>query len=158
QLLTDGLEACKVLWRDTPASFESPTLSFRDIYCEPKPAQRDGVPLWISGTLHRRNIERLVRAGDAWIPIMGATLDDIAAGAALIRDEWAVAGRDPDDLQVRAPLPLVPGDVGATMESLPAVVATGATDVHVPLRAFTRDPADAPKVMDELVRRFRDAI
>ena len=35
-----------------------------------------------AGTLHARNLERLVRWGDAWIPIMGATLDDIADGRA----------------------------------------------------------------------------
>ena len=45
QLLTDTLAACTVLWRDTPADFDSPTVSFREVYCEPKPAQAGGVPL-----------------------------------------------------------------------------------------------------------------
>jgi hypothetical protein len=35
-------------------------------------------------------------------------------------------------------------------------VAAGATDVHVALQAFCREPADAPAVLTELVRRFRD--
>jgi hypothetical protein len=43
------------------------------------------------------------------------------------------------------------------MESIPELVAAGATDVNVTLRAFCRDVADAPAVMDELVRRFRSA-
>jgi alkanesulfonate monooxygenase SsuD/methylene tetrahydromethanopterin reductase-like flavin-dependent oxidoreductase (luciferase family) len=88
-LLTDALAALKVLWRDTPADFDSPTLSFRELYCEPKPLQQGGVPLWVAGTLNRRNLERVVQHGDGWIPIMGATLDDIAAGARTIREAWS---------------------------------------------------------------------
>src|SRR5437870_381625 len=94
QLLSDTLAACKVLWRDTPAALETPTVSFRDIYCEPKPLQPGGVPLWIGGTLHGPNLRRLVEWGDAWIPIMGATLDDIADGTRRIRAAWSAAGRD----------------------------------------------------------------
>ena len=57
-----------------------------------------------AGALHARNLERLVRWGDAWIPIMGATLDDIADGARRIAEAWRAAGRDPAALQVQAPL------------------------------------------------------
>ena len=103
-LLSDTIAACKVLWSDTPAALDTPTLSFRDVYCEPKPLQAGGVPLWIGGSLHARNLERLVRWGDAWIPIMGATIDDIADGARRIADAWRAAGRDPAGLQVQAPL------------------------------------------------------
>ena len=67
-------------WNDLPADLDTPTLSFRDVYCAPQPLQAGGVPLWIGGTLHARNLDRAVRFGDAWIPIMGASLDDIAAG------------------------------------------------------------------------------
>jgi probable F420-dependent oxidoreductase len=158
QLLTDTMAACKALWRDTPAHLDAPTLSFRDIYCEPKPLQSGGVPLWISGTLHARNLDRLVRYGDAWIPIMGETVDGIAAGTRRARDAWAVAGRDPEALQVRAPLVIVLRDAGRSMESVPELLAAGATDVHVPLRAFAREPADAPAAMAELVHRFREVL
>jgi probable F420-dependent oxidoreductase len=161
QLLTDTLAACTVLWRDTPADFESPTLSFRDVYCEPKPLQPGGVPLWIAGTLHRRNMERLVRFGAAWIPIMGETDEGIAAGAQKIREAMTVAGRDTSVFQVQAPLRITLGDDGRpdlarSMESVPVLVAAGATDIHVTLRAFARSVGDAPAVMKELVRTFHD--
>jgi probable F420-dependent oxidoreductase len=158
QLLTDSIAACKALWRDTPAHFDSPTLSFRDIYCEPKPLQPGGVPLWIAGTLHRRNLERLVQHGDAWIPIMGETVAGMADGVRTISDAWSAAGRDPARLQVRGTLGIVPGDIARSMESVPELLAAGATDVQAPLRAFAREPGDAPKVMEELVRRFAEAI
>jgi probable F420-dependent oxidoreductase len=161
QLLSDTLAACKVLWRDTPAALETPTVSFRDIYCEPKPLQPGGVPLWIGGSL-RPNLTRIVQWGDAWIPIMGATLEAIADGAQQIKKAWSAAGRDPGGLQVQAPLRIERGsddrpDLARSIVGVPDLVAAGATDVHVTLRAFNRDPADAPAVFAEIVRRFADA-
>lgn len=162
ELLSDTLAACKVLWRDTPAALSTTTVSFRDVYCEPKPLQPDGVPLWIGGTLHGRNLRRLVEWGDAWIPIMGASLEDIADGARRAGDAWAAAGRDVSALQVQAPLRIERDDDGhpdlaRSIATVPDLVAAGATDVHVTLRAFNRDPADAPAVFAEMVRRFADA-
>ena len=118
-----------------PPTFTSPTLSFHDIYCEPKPLQPGGVPFWIAGTLHARNLDALVRWGDAWIPIMGETIDGIADGAAQIRDAWRAAGRDPS-----APAgagAVAHGDAATTAgpispaasQSVPELVAAGATDI-----------------------------
>ena len=161
QLLSDTLAACRVLWRDTPAALDTPTVKFRDIYCEPKPRQPGGVPLWIGGSL-RPNLDRIVKWGDAWIPIMGATLEVIADGARQIKDAWSAVGRDPAALQVQAPLRIERGgderpDLARSIAGVPDLVAAGATDVHVTLRAFNRDPADAPAVFAEIVRRFADA-
>ena len=111
-LLSDTLAACKALWRDLPASVDTPTLSFHDVYCAPQPLQAGGVPLWIAGSLHARNLDRLVRWGDAWIPIMGASIDDIADGARRIADAWRAVGRDPATLGVQAPLRIERGDDG----------------------------------------------
>ena len=162
QLLTDTIAACKVLWRDTPAAFDAPTVSFRDVYCEPKPVQEGGVPLWIGGSLHARNLDRLIHAGDAWIPIMGESVDGIADGARRIRAAWAAAGRDPERLQVQAPLRIARGDdgrpdVGRSMACVPELVAAGATDIHVHLAAFCRDAARAPGTIADVVTRFRAA-
>ncbi len=163
QSLSDTLAACKALWRDTPAAIDTPTLAFHDIYCEPKPLQPGGVPLWIGGALHARNLDRMVRWGDAWIPIMGATLDEIADGKRRIEDAWTDAERDPAALQVQAPLRIERGDDGRpdlarSMATVRDLLAAGATDVHVTLRAFTGDPAEAPAVCAEIVRRFGDTL
>lgn len=162
QLLDDVLAACRVLWRDTPAALDAPTLSFRDIYCEPKPVQAGGVPIWIAGTLHGRNLARVVEHGAGWIPIMGETVEGIATGVGRIRDAFASRGRDPSMLQVQAPLRMAMGDDGrpdlaASMASVPELVAAGATDVIVTLRAFARDAAAAPEAMVRLRTQF-DAV
>jgi probable F420-dependent oxidoreductase len=159
QLLDDALAACKVLWRDTPAALDAPTLSFNDIYCMPKPVQAGGVPIWIAGTLHARNLARLVEHGAGWIPIMGETVEGIAAGAARIREAFAAAGRDPASLHVQAPLRMAKGDDGrldlaASMASVPELVAAGATDVMVTLRAFAADAAAAPEAMVRIRKQF----
>ncbi len=160
QLLTDTLAAMKALWSDTPANFDGPTLSFREIYCEPKPLQQGGVPLWVAGTLNRRNFERVVRYGDAWIPIMGETVEGIADGAARIRAAWKDNGRDASALQVQAPVRIAMGDNGRpdlarSIASVPELLAAGATDIQITLRAFARELEDAPKVMADAVQRFR---
>ncbi|HEV7524550.1 MAG TPA: TIGR03619 family F420-dependent LLM class oxidoreductase [Acidimicrobiia bacterium] len=162
QLLDDTLAACRVLWRDTPAELDAPTISFRDIYCMPKPLQPNGVPIWVAGTLHARNVARVVEHGAGWIPIMGETVEGIAAGSARIRDACAAAGRDPAGLQVQAPVRMAKGDdgrfdVAASMASVPELVAAGATDVIVTLRAFAADPAAAPDAMRRLRKAF-DAV
>jgi probable F420-dependent oxidoreductase len=163
QLLDDTLAACRVLWRDTPAHLDAPTLSFRDIYCEPKPVQAHGVPIWIAGTLHARNLARLVDYGSGWIPIMGETVEGIAAGAERIRDAFTAAGRDPSTLQVQAPLRMASGDDGrpdlaASMASVPDLVAAGATDVIATLRAFTRDADAAPESMVRMRQQFDEIV
>jgi deferrochelatase/peroxidase EfeB len=79
-----------------------------------------------------------------------------------LRAAFAAAGRDATSLQVQAPLRLASSEAGRpdlerSMESVPELLAAGATDVHVTLRAFARDPADAPKAMNTITERFRDA-
>jgi hypothetical protein len=102
-------------------------------------------------------LARLVDHGDAWIPIMGETTPGIADGVKKIHAAWTDAGREPEGLQVRGPATIVAGDIAATMESVPELRAAGVTDVQVPLRAFARELAEAPKVLEELVARFRAA-
>jgi hypothetical protein len=105
----------------------------------------------------------MVQGGDAWIPIMGASLDDIADGKRRIEAAWRDAGRDPAALQVQAPLRIERGsddrpDLARSMATVPDLLAAGATDVHVTLRAFNADAAEAPGVLAEIVRRFGDAL
>ncbi|MDQ1521544.1 MAG: hypothetical protein QOI55_2617 [Actinomycetota bacterium] len=158
-LLDDTLGALRALWRDSPAAFESSTTRFEEIWCEPKPVRPGGVPLWVAGTLHRRNVERIVRYADGWIPIMGETIEGIEAGTTTLHDALKVAGRDTDDFEVQAPLRIARDDdnkpdLARSIESVPGLVAAGGTNIQVPLQAFCRDPAGAPAFFADLVERF----
>lgn len=160
RLLDDTLAACRALWEDGPASFDSPRLRFDDVHCVPKPLQQGGVPIWVGGELHRRNVERIVRHADGWIPAPPTRPAQVAEGAELLRKAFAAAGRDPAELRVRVSLGPVRDEQrrpqpGRTFERLPEVLAaTGATDVFVAHEAFGRDPAAAPALFAELAAAF----
>jgi probable F420-dependent oxidoreductase len=141
-LLDDTVGACRALWRDSPASFASASISFDGVWSEPRPSSPGGPPVLFSGTLTGRNVRRIVGLGDGWIPIMGATLDDVAAGTASLQAAFADAGRDPASLRVRVPLPIVRGDLAATLAGTEAAVAAGATDVTVPWAVIGDDRLD----------------
>jgi hypothetical protein len=118
--------------------------------------------MWVAGTLHRRNVERIVRYGSGWIPIMGETVEGIADGVRALHDALRAAGRATDDFAVQAPLRIVRGDdkqadLGRSMESVAALAAAGGTNVHVPLQAFCREPEGAPAFFADLVQRFQAA-
>jgi probable F420-dependent oxidoreductase len=157
RLLTDTIAACRELWSDSPASFHSESVSFEKIWCEPKPVQQP-LPVWFSGTLTPRNLDRIVRLGDGWIPIMNATREDLADGARRIREAWDAAGRDPQALRVRGTLDVVKGDDGRphlerTLAGTHALAEAGATDVQLAMLAFVR----RPERQDEWFAALREA-
>jgi len=165
RLLTDTIAACRALWQDVPASFESSTLSFSEVFCVPQPVQKP-LPVWFSGVLHRANLARVVSLGDGWIPIMGASVSEIASGAARLRAAFVSAGRDPESLRVQAPAVMVRAggggsgawDPAATMASVPALVGAGTTDVVVNLRAFCPSLSGTAGVLSSLVRAFAGVV
>src|SRR5689334_10743069 len=99
RLLDHTLEVCQTVWRETDARYQSDELSFDHIHQMPKPLQPGGVPIWISGTLNKRVIDRVVRFGSGWIP-WGDDIADPAKGIKVMTDALAAAGRGDVKLQV----------------------------------------------------------
>jgi probable F420-dependent oxidoreductase len=158
QVLTEYMAACRALWTDSPASFRSESVMFEDVWSEPKPVRPGGPPVLFSGTLTKRNVDRIVRLGDGWIPIMGETVDGIRRGAAMLRDAYGAAGRDPDELRVRAPLPIERDQAGpslpATLDGIEPLAAAGATDVYVTYTAFAADDEASEQFFGHLADRL----
>jgi probable F420-dependent oxidoreductase len=159
QLLTDAVAACRELWRGGPASFASETVTFEDVWSEPTPVREGGPAILFSGTLTRRNLDRIVRLGDGWIPIMGETPDGISSGVATLRDELSRTGRDPSSLIVRAPAPIQKGadgapSLGATLDGVDTLAELGVTDVNLHIMAFAPTDDAVPAYFDELERRL----
>ena len=101
--LDDTLRACRALWTDDPpVRFTSATVSFDALWCEPRPVQAGGLPLWFAGPPTEATARRVAELGVGWLPIAGTPVDDIARGIARIRSAFERAGRDPRTLEVRA--------------------------------------------------------
>jgi probable F420-dependent oxidoreductase len=153
-LLEETIAACRALWTDLPASYEGKTVNFTETFCSPQPVQ-PRLPVWFGGTLGDRMLRRVVELGDGWIPIMGATADNVRDGAARI----AAATDRRIDVQSRAST--VAGadgkaDVVATIAGVPDLVAAGVTDVTVNLAAFAPTIAEAPQALAALGAAFRE--
>jgi probable F420-dependent oxidoreductase len=142
RLLDHTLEVCQALWQQQRASHQSPGHSFDAIHMMPKPVTPGGVPIWVSGTVNDRVIERVARFGSGWIP-WGAALDDLPGAIARMRAGVAALGRDPAEIGVVGSVLVLPDERGAldartTMACVPDLLASGVTDV----RLF--DPAPGP--------------
>lgn len=152
--LDDGLRACRALWSDVPASFSSPSVTFEEIWCEPRPAQ-DRLPLWLGAKATEKNCARVADWGDGWMPLEARTgSDELFDGIARLRAAFAAAGRSPDELLVRAGMPFVRGDEGfdfpATREAALRLADAGVTHFSVNLRRSIASAADARAFLEQL--------
>jgi probable F420-dependent oxidoreductase len=156
RILEDTIGACRALWEGAPASFHSPTVSFQGMYCQPRPAPSQRIPVWFTGKFTPRLVRRVAALGDGWMPygVYGMTLEQKAAAIEQMRERFTEVGRDPAQFEVSDGLPAVEGSLARTMEQVPAMAAAGIGVVRVPLRRFVRDPAQVPAVIDEMVTRF----
>jgi probable F420-dependent oxidoreductase len=161
RLLDHTLAVCQTLWRDSPARFESDELRFESIHCMPQPLQEGGVPIWVSGTLNQRVVDRLARFGRGWVP-WGPPARDLPAGIAQMREALSAAGRDPTGLQVTGGLPVVAGadgkpDLDRIMAGVPDLVAVGVTDFRLGLR-LPEDNKAAGDYLAGVVSSFRSVV
>ena len=160
-LLNHTLEVCQTLWRDQRAEHSSERLSFEAIHMMPKPLQPGGVPLWVSGGLNKRVLERIARFGSGWIP-WAADLRDPVAGMAKVREALEAAGRDAAGFQMTSGLPVVKGsngeiDMQRSLEKVPALVEAGQTDFRAML-PIPGDPAAATDYLSRWVEEFRKVV
>ena len=163
QLLDHTLEVCQTLWREPRAAFDSPRLRFENIHMMPKPLQPGGVPIWVSGTVNKSVVRRIVRFGSGWIP-WGPDRVDVKTGIVKMRDALAAAGRDPSTLDIVGLLPLVDDrnggiDLARTMDRVPELTAAGVTDfrVNTNLPEGTSETADLLSGVAEAFRSARRA-
>jgi probable F420-dependent oxidoreductase len=154
--MDDTVRACRALWtREPPVSFSSGTVSFTDVWCEPRPLQPGGVPVWFGGGPTGATARRVAELGAGWLPLGVMPDDQLAAGIGLIRAACEAAGRDPAAVGVRAGIPVVAGDRGRvdverTFAPVPALASLGVTSVSLALGRFLRDRADVRPFLEEV--------
>jgi probable F420-dependent oxidoreductase len=154
QLFDDGLRACRVLWRDAPAAFESPSLSFRDVWCLPRPLQPGGPPLWFGVALGPKNLARIAELGSGWMP-MDSRPEVLREGVAKLHEALRAAGRSFEGFGVRAHLPVVRRadrslDLDATLAGAPALLEAGATSLSLALAQIARERNEIPALFERI--------
>ncbi|MEX2256808.1 MAG: TIGR03619 family F420-dependent LLM class oxidoreductase [Acidimicrobiia bacterium] len=137
RLLDHTLEVCQTLWREPRATIDTADLAFNGIHMMPKPLQPGGVPVWVSGRLNGRVVQRLARFGTGWIP-WGDDANDLAESIPRMRAALEEAGRDASALEVAGTLPVARNedktiDLPRTMDRLPPLVDAGVTDFRAHL-------------------------
>jgi len=151
--MDDQLRACRVLWRDAPASFDSETVRFDGIWSNPKPLQSP-LPLWFGVAPTEANARRIAELGQGWIPIYADTAF-ICKGVDLLRRAFENARRDPADLRVRAQTPVAYGanrigDLDASLAAIDAARAAGATDIEFMGINFVRRADQLPAFLERI--------
>ena len=94
--MEDTVRACRALWeQEPPVSFTSDTVSFTDLWCEPRPVQAR-LPIWFSGAANDATVRRVAELGDGWLPL-AIPLDDVTATIERMRAAFRDAGSGPGD-------------------------------------------------------------
>jgi probable F420-dependent oxidoreductase len=155
-LLDEHLAAWRVLWRETPASFEGQHYHFRDVYLEPKPTRSEGPALWFGGqTVSPWIVRRVVAYGHGLHPFGQPSRAEMEP----LRAALAAAGRDLGDLEIiggirpRFPDDDSPGDIDEAAEAIPAQLDAGYTTICFKPSQYTDDPREVGPLCRRLAAR-----
>jgi probable F420-dependent oxidoreductase len=156
ELLDEHLAAWRVLWRDTPASFEGRHYRFSEVSLEPKPSRPEGPPLWFGGqAMHERLLKRLVGFGSGFNSLGSPSDEDLDR----LRAGMAEAGRDIGELEMvggtrgRFAGPKGVADLGEALASIPPQLQRGFTTICIKPSQFVDDPNRIGAFCREVVER-----
>ena len=96
--LDETIEAMRALWGPGPASYRGRHVSFENVSCDAKPAQKGGPPILIGGSSPAA-ARRAGRLGDGFYPYVISPAD-LALRMAELRAAAREAGRDPAAIEV----------------------------------------------------------
>ena len=157
QRLDDAVGACRALWSSAPARFDSPTVSFEDLYCVPRPERVDDLPIWFTGKMRKQLVRRVAQFGHGWLPWLGldTPLAPLAADIQVLKDAVQAAGRDPTRLDVAVRFRAMGRSLEqAFEEDVPIMLRAGITQAHVPLLSLVPTLDEAPRAIERIARIF----
>ncbi len=92
------IDAMRTLWRDDPASFDGPTVRFKDAYMYPRPVRPGGIPIMIGGDTEIAQ-KRVARTGDGWLAF-NLPVDEARARVARLKELTRKQEREPEQLRI----------------------------------------------------------
>ena len=156
--LDEQLEIMRLVWRETPASYEGRFYRFKDIYVVPKPVQPGGPEIIIGGDrLSKKIIERIVKYGSGYTLTSAPDPQSLATLAAEMRK----AGRDFSALKTSGLVFPVftegdkPADLARSIDtSVPPLLEAGVHSITIKPSQFIDDPGAMPAFLREVDRRI----
>ncbi len=145
--LRETVEAMRVLWTQTAASYDGDLVRFPAVRCEPQPLQHPGPPILLGG-LGQKVLERVVHTYDGWYPFVSGP-DAFAKDMVALRTLTSEAGSDPDTIQVTAIID--PRDGTVSVDELKRYRDAGANRVVVYSQQTRQEDADGKGL--EVVKR-----
>jgi probable F420-dependent oxidoreductase len=94
----EHVEAMRALWSEPEEAFEGEWTSFPRLKLNPRPAQHGGPPVLL-GSWGEGAPARVAEWADGWLPML-VTPAELAAALQRLREECAIRGRDPDEIEV----------------------------------------------------------
>lgn len=156
ELLDEHLAAWRVLWRDSPASFDGRYYRSSNVWLEPKPFRPEGPALWFGGErVHSRLLRRLVEYGSGFNPLGSPSDEDLER----LRSGLVAAGRDPADLEMvggtrgRFEGPEGVADLSEALATIPAQLERGFTTICIKPSQFIDDPNQIGPLCRDVVKR-----
>jgi probable F420-dependent oxidoreductase len=158
QILRDNIGACRALWENQPATFESETVSFQGLLQMPQPIQRR-IPILLGIKANEKNASLVADLCDGWEtgPDDSGSPDKLREGSRIYRDAFARAGRNPADLIVRAHLPRFMSDDGVRFDlersfaQVPAMREAGVTEFVVVVTGRLVAPFDSMGLIERYI-------
>ena len=157
-LLDETLDICQTLWTKTSANYQSNAVQFEKVHLNPKPVHPGGVPIWVSGRLNPKVLQRITRFGAGWIP-WGDDAQNPVEGLKKIREELAKVGRNADGFQCTSHIRVAKQDNGkpdynATFEPVGQMCEGGITDFRITV-ALPNEKAAIEDYLSPFVEAFR---
>ncbi|HXG18403.1 MAG TPA: LLM class F420-dependent oxidoreductase [Methylomirabilota bacterium] len=138
KLLRETTEAMRVCWTQAQPSYQGELVQFPPVYCDPKPAQKSGPPIFLGGHVQKA-LERVARTYDGWCPLTNDPAD-YGKKVATIRQLAKECGRDPEALQMTAFVDPQNGALSA--DALKAYRDAGASRLVLFSQEFAKEIAD----------------
>jgi probable F420-dependent oxidoreductase len=161
QILRDNIAACRALWETQPATFESETVSFTELSQMPQPIQKR-IPIILGVKANAANAALVADLCDGWEagPDDSNSLETLREGSEIYREAYRKAGRNPDDLIVRAHLPRFMTDDGSRFDlerifaHAPAMREAGVTEFATGVTGRLQGPFSS----NEAIERHIDKV
>jgi probable F420-dependent oxidoreductase len=147
--LIENVEILRAAWTQPKASHNSELYDFADVPIEPPPVQQPHPPIWI-GARTERALRRAVRIGDAWIGSGSSSVGDFISQSAIVREELAARGRNPETFPIAKRVYLAVGDGKPLQDQLDAMYSSPGLGARVAV-------SGSPDQIAEQLARLREA-